>query len=286
MNIRTNYRENEDLRASFNALARATFGLDFENWYRLGWWTDAYMPYSVWEDGRIVANVSLNRTDLVIGGRRRKVYQLGTVMTDPAYRNRGYIRRLMERIEGDIADADGVYLFANDSVLQFYPKFGFAENTEVCCSRQVSQSGPCTMTAVGMAEPENQMRLARAIEENAFPAGCAMVDNPGLIFFYAAQFLQDNVYFSEDLGCWAIAEAEEGVLTLHAVFGAADHSLDKVIAAFGSGIREVILGFAPADPSGWDCREYKEENTTFFAKGDVFRDFGQRKLRIPTLAHA
>lgn len=120
------YRDDPARRASFNALASATFGLNFEGWYRNGFWGDAYNPYSVEKDGRIVANVSLNRTAMIIGGVRRQLYQLGTVMTDPAYRNRGYIRAIMAEIDRDIADADGVYLFANDSVLEFYPRFGFA----------------------------------------------------------------------------------------------------------------------------------------------------------------
>ncbi len=286
MHIVTHYREREDLRGSFNALARATFGLDFEPWYRMGWWTDNYQPYSIWEDGKIVASVSLNRTDLVIEGRRREIYQLGTVMTDPAYRNRGYIRTLMAKIEEDIAGADGVYLFANDSVRAFYPKFGFEKTREFCHSRPVSQTASRTMAPVKMDTPENRARLAKAMAESTFPGGCAMVDNPGLIFFYAAQFLQENVYFCEALDCWAIAEEDDGVLTLHAVFGTAALSLDEVIAAFGSSVREAVLGFSPADPHGWVCRELLEEDTTFFTKGEAFRDFGEKRLRIPTLAHA
>ncbi len=286
MNIVTNYREKEELRRSFNALAEATFGLNFETWYRLGWWTDSYMPYSVLEDGKVVANVSVNRTDMVIEGQRKEIYQLGTVMTDPAYRNRGYIRALMATIEEDIAGADGVYLFANDSVLEFYPKFGFAQNREFCYSKSVKNTGPCAMVPVKMDTPENREKLASAMAESAFPTGCTMVDNPGLIFFYAAQFMQENVYFCEGLNCWVIGEMEEGVLTLHSVFGGPGLSLDAVIAAFGAEIKEVILCFAPADPTGWNVREYREEDCTFFTKGPVFRDFAQRKLRIPTLAHA
>ena len=97
--ILKDYRENAELRHSFNELAKKTFGLNFEDWYQNGYWTDKYNPHSI---------------------------QLGTVMTDEAYRNRGLIRLIMEDIEKEYADkADGMYLFANDSVLSFYPKFGF-----------------------------------------------------------------------------------------------------------------------------------------------------------------
>ena len=99
MTIIKNYQADAALRASFNALAEATFGLSFENWYRLGYWGSNYTPYSVFEDGKIVANVSVNRTDMMIGGQRKRLYQLGTVMTDPEYRNRGYIRAVMAEVE-------------------------------------------------------------------------------------------------------------------------------------------------------------------------------------------
>lgn len=286
MTIVKHYRENAALRASFNALAEATFGLNFENWYRLGYWGDNYDPYSVVEDGKVVANVSVNRTDMVMNGQRKRLYQLGTVMTYPEYRNRGYIRAIMAEVEKDIADADGVYLFANDSVLDFYPKFGFKTNREYLYSKPVSQSGDCAMVQMSMAIPENRERLAAAMAESTFRTGCIMVDNPGLIFFYAAQFMQENVYFWQEKNVWVIAEPEEGALMLHNVFASQDISLDAVIAAFGSEVTEVSLGFTPADKAGWDCREWKEEDTTFFTKGEAFRDFDEKKLRIPSLAHA
>lgn len=286
MTVIKHYRDNAALRSSFNALAEATFGLNFENWYQIGCWGDNYEPYSVLEDGKIVANVSLNRTDMVIGGQRRRVCQLGTVMTYPEYRNRGYIRAIMAEIEKDTADADGIYLFANDSVLEFYPKFGFEKNREFTYSKTVSQTGEDRMVRVKMDSASNRDRLAAAMEKSTFHTGCTMVDNPGLIFFYAAQFMQEDVYFLEDLNVWAIAEREAGILTLHNVFTDKEVTLDAVIDAFGEGVKEVVLGFAPADTEGWTCREYHEEDCTFFTRGEAFRDFADRKLRIPTLSHA
>ena len=284
MNVIKNYRNDAALRASFNALAEETFGLNFENWYTLGYWGDNYAPYSVLEDGKIVANVSVNRTDMVLEGQRKRLYQLGTVMTHPDYRNRGYIRAIMAEVEKDIADADGVYLFANDGVVEFYPKFGFRKDREFVYSREVAQEGECTAKQVPMDVPENRDRLAAAMAESTFRSGSAMVDNPGLIFFYVAQFMQENVYTVGN--AWVIAEAEEENLMIHNVFGAGDVSLEAVIAAFGPEVKTVTLGFTPADRNGWTWEELKEEDTTFFTRGAAFEKFAERKLRIPSLAHA
>ena len=57
-----NYRDNEQLRHSFNELAMKTFDIDFEDWYQNGYWTDRYNPRSIVIDGKVVANVSVNTT--------------------------------------------------------------------------------------------------------------------------------------------------------------------------------------------------------------------------------
>lgn len=284
MEVIHGYREDPALRASFNALAEESFGLNFENWFQLGYWDDHYDPHSVVVDGKIVANVSVNRTDLRIGGEVRRIYQLGTVMTKQEYRNRGYIRAIMAQAQKTCAGADGVYLFGNDSVLEFYPKFGFRRGTEYVYSREWNRPSECRMERIPMDDPENRDRLARAMAQSRFQTACEMVGNPGLIFFYAAQFMTGCVYHWPERDLWAIAEEEEGELILHSVFGP-DLALEEVIDAFGFTGR-VTLGFAPAAPAGWERRELHEEDCTFFVRGPGFEDFADKGLRIPSLSHA
>lgn len=286
MQIVKHYRDNAALRASFNRLAEETFGLNFESWYGWGFWGDNYDPYSVVEDGKIVANVSVNRTDMVIRGEKKRLYQLGTVMTAPEYRNRGYIRAIMAEIEQDIAGADGVYLFANDSVVEFYPKFGFVPGTEHIYTKEVCQFGESRMEQVVMDGPAAWSRLEQAMAESTFPTACHMVDNPGLIFFYVAQFMRENVFYCPELDAWAIAEQEGEELLLHNVFSSRAVSLEQVIAAFGTGISRVSLGFAPEDSAGFACQPMGEEDCHFFVKGPAFEGFAEAKLRIPSLSHA
>lgn len=80
------YCADDALRRSFDALAQRTFGLTFEDWYQNGFWGDDYVPYSVVVDGEVAANVSVNRTDFVLDGEKKRFIQLGTVMTDERYR--------------------------------------------------------------------------------------------------------------------------------------------------------------------------------------------------------
>ena len=300
------YHHNDALRHSFNQLAQKTFGLDFEDWYQNGYWGENYTPYSIAKDQEIIANVSVNTTNMMWNGKKRKMIQLGTVMTAEAYRNQGLIRKIMEEIEADYeGKVDGMYLFANDSVLDFYPKFGFQKAVEYQYSKEIQKiqnfpqfkenaeinpSG--SMTLIPMQDKEAWDRLEQIIQANHHHEKFDMVDNSGLFLFYVTKFMQESVYYSKELDAYAIAELEDGELLIHSVFSGKKADLDEkfklddVILAFGSSVKKVVLGFVPQNPEGYHCEKLYEEDTTLFVKGDVFEEFEAEKLMFPTLAHA
>lgn len=121
-----NYKNNEVLRKSFFELAAETFDIDFENWYQQGYWGEGYVPYSYVDGDQVIANVSVNILELIIHGEKKKAIQIGTVMTHPDYQGKGLSTRLMNKVLQEYENKyDCMYLFANESVLDFYPKFGF-----------------------------------------------------------------------------------------------------------------------------------------------------------------
>ena len=46
LEYRTDIRDDEVLRASFNALTRRVFGFDFADWHARGWWDPARTGYT------------------------------------------------------------------------------------------------------------------------------------------------------------------------------------------------------------------------------------------------
>ena len=171
-----NIRDDAALRSSFNRLAEKTFDLNFENWYQNGYWKENYIPYAAVREGQVIANVSINPMTFSENGILHHYIQVGTVMTDSAFRGQGLCRLLMEAVEKDWADrAEAIYLFANDTVLDFYPRFGFQRVQE---SRFFAPLSACTpdrpAVPVPMADPENRAALERAILSGgpqSFPAG-------------------------------------------------------------------------------------------------------------------
>jgi len=133
MEILENYRDNEQLRNEFFLFTKKVFpSIGFDEWYRRGFWKVEYVPYSIVEDGRIASNVSMSRMTILVDGVPVRGAQVGTVGTLPEYRGRGYSRILMEHVLGKYeSETDFIFLFANETVLDFYPKFGFEAREEV-----------------------------------------------------------------------------------------------------------------------------------------------------------
>ena len=286
MTIEKNYRDNESLRNSFNELAGKVFGgLNFEDWYRNGFWNDNYIPYSIVIDGKVVSNISVNACNMNYDGRIVKLIQIGTVMTDPDYRGRGYARMLMEKIIEDYENkVDGIYLFANDSVVDFYPKFGFRKSREYQFSKAVKIDTERTAQLVPMSEKRDWDKMMQILNKTEQNAKMYMVSNAGLYIFYLAQFMRENTFYIEDCDSYAIAEIEDDTLILHAVVGSG--AIDRVISAFGKEIKKVILAFTPNDSTGYDKSEVIEEDTHLFVRGKFFDDTNDDEFMFQAITHA
>lgn len=282
-----NYRNNDALRRSFNELAGKTFGLNFEDWYQNGFWGDNYNPYSVVKDGKVVANVSVNKTDMLIDGTVKHFIQLGTVMTDEAYRNQGLIRQIMGQIDADYGStADGFYLFGSDSVLDFYPKFGFRKAKEYLYSRESQNDGEFQFQQIVMDSPAKWKLLGNAMNRNVFHGRFDMVGNNELILFYVTKFMQESVYYHEPTDTYIIAEIEGDHIFLHNVFSSTLRHTEQVIRLLGNAISKVTLGFVPRDTENYEVSEFHGEDCTFFIKGITPDIMELEKLRIPSLSHA
>lgn len=280
-----NYRDNEALRASFNRLSEKTFGLNFENWYQNGFWKDNYIPYSVIEDGEVVSNVSVNACNMNYNGKVVKLIQLGTIMTDEDHRGKGYARTLMEEVMKDYeGKVDGIYLYANDSVLDFYPKFGFNVAKEYQYSKEVYIEGEQTATQVSMKDQGDFAKMAEILATRSQNSKMYMVDNTGLYMFYLSQFMTENVFYIKECDSYAIAELEDDTLILHAVIG--EGKIDDVISSFGSLVKKAVLCFTPNDSSGFSKEEIHEEDTTFFTKGKFFEESKDDAFMFQAITHA
>lgn len=281
------YKENKTLRNSFNELAKKTFDLDFEDWYQNGYWKEQYNPYSIVYNNKVVANVSVNDMEFEIDGKRKRYIQLGTVMTELKYRNRGLIRKLMQEIEQDFkGKIDGYFLFANDSVLEFYPKFGFQKCNEYRYSKAVCIEKEKTALQIVVSNLREREFLEAAIRNSVTNSSLEMKNNLGLIMFYVTKFMQSDVYYIASQNAYVIAEIYNKILFLHQIFSDKIVDIDEIIPSFGRKINRVILGFTPLKKENYEIAQLHEEDTTLFLKGIDPVIFEKEKWMFPTLSHA
>ncbi|NMB19665.1 MAG: GNAT family N-acetyltransferase [Firmicutes bacterium] len=113
----------KDYQAKLNVLLKEVF-FDFKFWYDLNLWDDNYESYAIFNGDTIVSNICVYKTQVMFSGQTHLALSIGAVATKEGFRKQGLSRFLMEHL---IAKYDGVpmYLYADDSALDFYPKFGF-----------------------------------------------------------------------------------------------------------------------------------------------------------------
>lgn len=170
-------------------------------------------------------------------------------------------------------------------MLDFYPKFGFRRAAEVRYARAPEPCGAASAVRVPMRDRDAWDRLTAVIRSSAPCGRFSLCGNTGLPLFYVSKFMQDCVYrVAPDT--YAVAELEDGVLHLYAVYAEKQPAPEVVARAFGGAVRRVQLGFTPVDTSGWEAETVREDDTTLFVRGAGFRDFERRGLMFPVLAHA
>lgn len=278
------FKENALYRASFNRLTKQTYGFDFEDWYQHGYWMDQYNPYSFLYENEIVANASVNRMEFYSLGKKVNPIQLGTVMTHTAHRNQGLSRLLMEAIIKEYENShDLFYLFANDSVLDFYPRFGFSKSEEYDYSKYFYRKADTANFRKLNLEQEADHFLLLELVNNRYPnAKTAMLGNTALIMFYCDSFMKEHLYYIEELETAVIAEYEENVLLIQEIFCKKAVELDRVInAMLISESTLVRLGFTPSETASYTKETLREKDSTLFIRGRSILD----NSRFPLLSH-
>lgn len=285
MELIRNYMNDPERRRMLNDLARRTFCIDFEDWVSGGWFSGDYIPYSLVENGRLLANASANIMTFDQNGERRNYIQIGTVMTDEEYRGRGLARQLVGLILDDHSGCDGVYLFGNMSALGFYRKLGFGElnqrrysvKPEYCVKNPAGGFAPAT---IGLLQ-----EYVGAVRNSAVNSSLEQVNKFGLQMFYTADM--SEVSYAEDIGCFAVMERSGGAVELKSIISTRRVPLNEVIRRIAAD--SITLGFSPLPDDMYLCSSEPydgAEDYRLFFKGEKLREIETQGLYFPELSHA
>lgn len=292
MELVSNYMRDDILRHALNDLTKKTFGFDFEDWVIGGYFEGDYIPYSFIEDGKIISNVSANRMTFLQNGVEKNYIQIGTVMTDEAYRRQGLAKKLMDHVVKQYKDdCDGFYLFANLDAVDFYNKCGFSKETEYRYSVKnefcMRKSAGEIFMPVNTADERMKQKYMDMVRHSAVNSSLEQLNKFGLQMFYTADM--ENVYYAKDMDCFIVTEMEENTLLLQSVICENHVTLLDVLQRVRGEYHKCQLGFTPAlkDMDICVAEQYDgADDYRLFYLGEQLKSIENEKLYFPELSHA
>ncbi|MBL1408455.1 GNAT family N-acetyltransferase [Sphingobacterium faecale] len=286
------YQQDNTLRQEFNRLTQQFWGFDFESYYQSGYWDESCILYSLFDGDKIVSHATVSFFDSVIMDESKRLVQIGTVMTDENYQKRGLSRFLMERIQADFEQStDGMFLFANETVLDYYPKFGLVSVPEFKAVQSTVKvhGNPLTPAQKLDLEVSEELSLFERLVENSVPNSQMTCKSKGLSFFYTYAYpemgYKDSLYYIPSLDCAVLAEIDEGTLHITELFSTQRVDLSAVISAFTTfEFDSVSLGFTPLQ-DGFTLESWKDDDLQLFVSVQLKQLFEENKLIAPLLSH-
>ncbi|GIP31012.1 GNAT family N-acetyltransferase [Paenibacillus sp. J2TS4] len=289
----SDYRQIEKYRESFNELAKQVFEIDFKEWHDKGFWSDHYICYSYVDGDQVIANASVNKMVLMCNGKEYKAIQLGTVMTHPDYRHQGLAAKLMNHIiEKYEKDYDFIYLFANDTVLDFYPKFGFEKVQESSFTLTVSdlKQQAVRKSALRKLDVDNQddFELMKEFAAERIPISSTfgVKDGEQLLMFYFIVVFRNAIYHDEDEDAILLFKQEENHLHVFDIISKRKINLEAVVDHMISDETEFVhFYFVPdSDNENIQSALITESDDTLFVRPLLID--GTKHFRFPFTSHA
>ena len=253
----------KEYQRRLNHLLKDIF-FDFQFWYDLNLWDENYESYSIMEGEEIVSNICVYKTQVLLKGQPHLALSVGAVATREDFRGKGLSRRLMEHI---IKKYDGtpMFLYADDEVLGFYPKFGF---------RRVYEKQPVANCVVDN-EP-NPVQLSYddpKVEHYLFNRAqfSQALDclNTGSInmFHVHLGYLKDSLFEIPELNTLLIAKQTGAILKLNGVFSLKPILFADLLARLPfANVERIEFGFMPYWPDLQYVME-RQEMSPLFVRG-------------------
>ncbi|MBC1527874.1 GNAT family N-acetyltransferase [Listeria seeligeri] len=285
----SDYKDNELYRKTFNDLAESTFDINFEEWYKQGFWNDKYVCYSYLDKNKVIANVSINKMDLIYQGNDYRALQIGTVMTHPDYRNQGLAQELINHVISKYEqDYDFFYLFANDTVLDFYPKFGF-ERVEESSFTVDATSLKKRNYKIKKLSPDDELdfQLISRIVSNRVPLSSILEvkNSEDLLMFYLLIALRDAIYYIEELDAIVLYEQEEEDLYVLDIISTKKLDIVEVLGFLANKKIETIhVSFTPEKNKYVDASYIIETEDMLFMRPNLFT--ANPYFLFPATSHA
>ena len=274
-----------DTRESYFHLANVIYGLNFDKWYNSGFWDNKFIPYVLYDKDIAVSSVGVCINDVIWQNSNKCYLQISTVMTLPEYRRKGLNRWLMEYVLKEWDNkCDAIYLLANNSVVDFYPKFGFEEFTEYDFTIPVQKiKGEYRKLNINNKE---DLELLIKKYEISNPFAEIKVKNFSLFMSYCLN-LHDHIYYLKQYDTVALVKHDGNKMICYDIFTNLNVDINEILGVLADENTEyAYLGFTPKSTEKCSVVKSQEEDNHLFVlsgKVNIFRD---NKIMFPLLSRA
>ena len=203
----------------------------------------------------------------------------------PEWRGKGLQREIMARLLAAPADEEFVFLFANHSVLGFYPRFGFERAVETLfCAEHVVAPRADALPTLSLGRAEDRALLARLAAQAAPVTRRFGARNyGGILLWYWTNFYEGRIHYCADDDAIVIAEQAGDRLRICDVLAHAPIDLRRYLPRIAaSPVRRVEFGFTPEAwwPEAQPIAEYRA--SSLFVRGR--RALPRDAFKFPMLA--
>ena len=284
-----NYKDTSFRRQALNEATKRIWGFSFERWYQAGLWEDRCIPYSLFDKGKLVSHVTATLFSFALEGKMLHTLQLGTVMTDPDYRGRGLSRWLIDRVLSDFSGkVDFFFLYANDSVLDFYPRFGFQQADEFIAVTSQFVAHPSPVRKLDPQKADDRQLICTIAAQTTPQYRMTPLQNQSMILLYSGyselSFFQDCLYYLPSFDAIAVAKYTPDTLVLYDLLSPQKITVQTLICSLiRPETRRAELHFVPDEAESFSLIPFCEENTTLFVRGSNL--FAEQRLCLPLTSH-
>ena len=276
--LRADCQRDPEGLAALDRLGWDTFRLKLRAWYETGCWQEGTRALTLFREREAVSSLFASSMELSWQGRQIPAVQIGGVMTAPPFRGQGCSRRLMEQVLA-LYPKQFVFLYANDTVREFYPRFGFEECPEY--ERQMPiASRPGKLRRI---DPRQERALLEELYRAGNPwAALSLREYPEVFLFNCFHGWAEDLWLWEEAGVLGAVRWEGARMYCGELLGASVPLGDALAAFARPETRTARLGFAAAAPAGAPVLR-QEKDTTLFIRPAGVNPFASDKLCLSPL---
>jgi len=281
------YKNDSILRKKYFDFIDTVFpSADFCEWYNKGFWADEFIPISLLENGEIISNVCLSKMKLLIEGKEVKGIQIGAVGTIPEYRNKGLSKYLMDLALNKYQNyAELFFLFANETVTDFYPKFGFKQYNEVIYrSESDIPASNYSARKLNISDKSDFTILTNLVDRRAPLTKLFGAVYYGIITMWnILNICKDEIYYLENENIIFIYSKKNNHLDIWDVIYEEKFDISETLPQIIDNKIESVNFHFPPDIIGFKYDRTEKSDTLLFIKGEF--NLPEGAFKFPTTAH-